>query len=114
MTAAGQTVVPPAGTSRLGEAAGGSTTTPRTGQVTAGAGLKQGCQFLADLGTAGTPGLLRDEPEPAGERQGPDAPRAICAAAAPAASPPGLTAAVLAPHYAPSPLGPPLTRLRPM
>ena len=111
MTAAEETVVPPAGTSRLGEpAGGGSTMTPHAGQVTVSAELKQGCRFLADFGTAGRPSLL-DEPEPLGEGQGPDAPRVICAAAA-WTSPLGLTATVLAPGSAPSHLGPPLTRLR--
>lgn len=83
MTAAEETVVPPAGTSRPGQPAGGaSTTTAHAGQVTVSAELKQGYQFLVDFGTAGTPSLLMDEPEPLGEGQGPNASRLLAAAVA--------------------------------
>jgi hypothetical protein len=78
MTAAEEAAVPPAGTARPGEpAGGGSVTTAHAGQVTVSAELKQGYQFLVDFGTAGTPSLLMDEPEPLGEGQGPNASRLL-------------------------------------
>jgi len=82
MTAAEENVVPPAVTSRPDEPAGGESTTAHADQVTVSAELKQGYQFLVDFGTAGTPSLLVDEPEPLGEGQGPNASRLLAAAVA--------------------------------
>ena len=50
-----------------------------TEQVTVSVELKQGYQFLVDFGTADTPSLLMDEPEPLGDGQGPNASRLLAA-----------------------------------